>query len=358
MMFRNSHSWKPLVYLIMLLTGTLLSGGAASVAPGDFGGEYVESEDPEAQYQHDDVSLEMDLLPPTPGSTRVNVPKQAYRGEAVSVTVQAPRDVRVTLTATPPERRSVDILLVDTGIRDDEQHWYGLIGLDHTLPAGELLIAVVFSHESQQWVQEERVEIGYRQFVEEEIQLTAALTGLRQRADPERQRQSQELWDLLHVVDKTHQHHTGTFMVPIRDPYRETSSFGHRRTFVYSSGSTARSVHNGVDFASPIGTAVYAPGGGRVVMSQDRIITGETIILAHHPGMYSLYYHLSRRDVAVGDIVAFGQKIGELGSTGLSTGPHLHWEVRIHGAAVDPFWFVRHPVVDRSVQLPALLPVP
>lgn len=334
-------------YLVVLLLGVFLFGGAAA---SEQPAEDEEITDPPvvvSSVANDQLSIRE--------RTRVVVPTEAYRGEAVSVWLHVPKDARAHLRAAPPERQSVDIPLIEIEIDGDEPRWFGLIGLDHTLPAGELLITATFSQGFEEWIQEERVEVVYRQFVEEEIHLTAALTGLRQRVDPERQRQSQELWELLHQVDEAHRYHTGTFMIPIRDPYRETSSFGHRRIFVYSSGNTARSVHNGVDFASPTGTAVYAPGQGRVVMSQDRIITGETIVLAHHPGMYSLYYHLSRRDVAVGDVVSFGQKIGELGSTGLSTGPHLHWEVRVNGAAVDPFWFVRHPVVDRSAPPSALL---
>lgn len=337
-------------YLVILLLGALLFGGAAASE------QPIEDEeiaDPPVA----DSSAASDQ-PAVRERTGIMVPTEAYRGEAVSVWLYTPGDVQAHLRVTPPERQSVDIPLIEVGMNGDEPRWFGLVGLDHTLPAGELLLTATFSHGSEEWIQEERVAVVYRQFVEEEIHLTAALTGLRQRVDPERQRQSQELWELLHQVDETHRYHTGTFMIPIRDPYRETSSFGHRRIFVYSSGNTARSVHNGVDFASPTGTAVYAPGQGRVVMSQDRIITGETIVLAHHPGMYSLYYHLSRRDVAEGDVVTFGQKIGELGSTGLSTGPHLHWEVRVNGAAVDPFWFVRHPVVDRSAPPSALLPLP
>ena len=91
-------------------------------------------------------------------------------------------------------------------------------------------------------------------------------------------------------------------------------------------------------------------------MAQFRIITGFTVVVEHLSGVYSLYYHLARLDVAAGERVAAGTAVGTVGSTGLATGPHLHWEVRAAGVAVDPDVLVTTPLVDIPDDLVTLFP--
>jgi len=98
--------------------------------------------------------------------------------------------------------------------------------------------------------------------------------------------------------------------------------------------------HEGIDFVAPIGTAVQAAAGGVVVESQHHADYGNMVDIDHGNGLLTRYAHLSRRRVNVGDVVLKGQLIGELGTTGRSTGPHLHFEVRQHGAALNPKRFL------------------
>ena len=81
-------------------------------------------------------------------------------------------------------------------------------------------------------------------------------------------------------------------------------------------------------------------------MASERIITGFTVVIEHLPGLYSLYYHLDSLSVREGQRVSQGDRIGTVGSTGLATGPHLHWEVRSAGVAVDPDLLVKRPLID------------
>ncbi|MEV6053405.1 M23 family metallopeptidase [Streptomyces sp. NPDC052107] len=107
--------------------------------------------------------------------------------------------------------------------------------------------------------------------------------------------------------------------------------------------------HSGQDFAVPTGTDVVAAHGGTVVKAGpngagDGPAYGNAIVISHGNGTYSQYAHLSRIDVKVGQIVKTGQHIARSGSTGNSTGPHLHFEVRKtpnYGSAVDPVAFLR-----------------
>ncbi len=119
-----------------------------------------------------------------------------------------------------------------------------------------------------------------------------------------------------------------------------TTEFGTRRRY---QGSQTYEYHGGLDIAAPEGTPVYAPAAGRVVFSDLVQVRGNLVILDHGMGVHTAYLHMARRDVAVGAEVQPGDKIGEVGSTGLSTGPHLHWEVRVYTVAVNPLQWIAHP---------------
>ena len=103
--------------------------------------------------------------------------------------------------------------------------------------------------------------------------------------------------------------------------------------------------HNGSDIKASTGTPVLATNGGRVVLSEHLpALRGNCVVIDHGCNIFSLYLHLSRRDVQVGDRVARGQRIGAVGATGFVTGPHLHWEMRVGWEPVDPYQFVRRGV--------------
>jgi len=80
-------------------------------------------------------------------------------------------------------------------------------------------------------------------------------------------------------------------------------------------------------------------------MAQSRIVTGNTVVVEHLPGVFSLYYHLDEIRVEEGVLVAGGQEIGTVGDTGLATGPHLHWEMRVGGVPVSPEDLMDHPLL-------------
>jgi murein DD-endopeptidase MepM/ murein hydrolase activator NlpD len=126
----------------------------------------------------------------------------------------------------------------------------------------------------------------------------------------------------------------GAFLAPVdADP---VSSFGKRSIL----NGKPRSLHTGTDFNAPDGAEVRAPGGGRVVLAGDLYFSGNTVVLDHGLGLYSLFAHLSKIDVAEGSVVKTGQPVGRVGSTGRSTGPHLHWSLRLTGTRVDPLSLV------------------
>ena len=95
-------------------------------------------------------------------------------------------------------------------------------------------------------------------------------------------------------------------------------------------------MHTGIDIAAPHGTPIYAAAAGEVIYAARRGGYGNCIIVLHGGGYATLYAHLSRFAVRIGEDVRRGQLIGYVGSTGLSTGPHLHFEVRRNGQPINP----------------------
>ena len=94
--------------------------------------------------------------------------------------------------------------------------------------------------------------------------------------------------------------------------------------------------HNGVDISGDLGDPIRAIDAGVVVMAEMRNGYGNTIVIDHGEKVASVYAHLSRFEVEVGDVVSRGELIGRIGSTGWSTGPHLHLEIRFSGRAIEP----------------------
>lgn len=112
-----------------------------------------------------------------------------------------------------------------------------------------------------------------------------------------------------------------------------TSRFGGNRTY---NGGMFNANHTGMDFRRALGESVYATAGGRVAVAEFYDVRGNVIIIDHGHGVFSQYAHLSEFYVQPGQFVQKGQLIGAAGATGRSNGPHLHFEIIINGAPVDP----------------------
>ena len=188
--------------------------------------------------------------------------------------------------------------------------------------------------------------IDEREFLSETIALDQANTNLRTLPDPRRTAESQQLWAIINrtgneIFD------TGPFEPPVTST-RRTSSYGSRRIYRYVDGRTDTAIHAGVDYGVPTGTEVMASASGRVVLARNRILTGNSVILEHLPGVYSLYYHLDSIAVNEGSIIEAGTFLGASGATGLATGPHLHWEIRVSGENADPDAFLPRSILDKN----------
>lgn len=136
----------------------------------------------------------------------------------------------------------------------------------------------------------------------------------------------------------------GKFLYPSQAA--KSSPFGVKRSY---NGGPVDSYHKGLDFAGNMGSPVYAPANAKVIATGKEVegfaVHGNTILLDHGHALTSIYMHLSKIEVAEGDTVTKGQKIGEVGHTGISTGPHLHWGTYLYGTSVEPEVFVNEEVL-------------
>lgn len=180
-----------------------------------------------------------------------------------------------------------------------------------------------------------------RAFNKEVIELDEQNTAIKTDNSPERAAQIEKLNNILFTSIPGDVYTLKKFVSPTTST-RYTAWCGDRRVYAYSNGKSSTSLHYGNDYGVPTGTEVRACAEGKVVMAENRISTGWTVVIEHLPGLYSLYYHNSELIVKEGDMVKQGELISKSGATGLATGPHLHWEMRLNGSAVVPEFFLQN----------------
>lgn len=121
---------------------------------------------------------------------------------------------------------------------------------------------------------------------------------------------------------------------PVNGPL--SSKFGVRRFF----NGEERNPHAGLDFAVPAGTPIKTPAAGKVILIGNYFFNGNTVFVDHGQGFISMFCHMSKIDAKLGQQLARGDVVGKVGSTGRATGPHMHWNVSLNDARVDPAIFI------------------
>jgi len=273
----------------------------------------------------------------------VAIPESPRPGDPITVATYATiRDV--VLLVNGRQAAKADAFLIPA-----EDYRPNLMAAIITIPSTiEASDAVIRLNGERGIVGEIPIKITQREFRSETLHLTPALTTLTTEPNPQRTAESHRLWQILSTTG-TEVYHTGPFLLPVTST-RRTSQFGTRRVSQYPDGSRSGvSIHAGIDFGIPTGTEVFASGRGKVILARHRIISGYSVILEHAPGVYSIYYHLDSIIAVEDEIVEMGEVIGLSGSTGFSTGPHLHWELRVSTENTDPDAFVARPVIDKDL---------
>jgi murein DD-endopeptidase MepM/ murein hydrolase activator NlpD len=208
---------------------------------------------------------------------------------------------------------------------DDGRVWRALVGIDLDVAPGRHAVSI-----DADGVQATHLlTVTKKAFPTRSLNVDEAFVhppaAMRERIDAEA-KQLEALW----ASRTTGRLWTDPFVRPVSEP--ANSRFGTRSIY----NGTPRGAHGGADFLSPAGTPVHAPNAGRVAVARELYFTGNTVVIDHGVGLYSMLAHLSAIDVTENDLVTAGQVVGRVGATGRVTGPHLHWAVRAGGARVDP----------------------
>lgn len=141
----------------------------------------------------------------------------------------------------------------------------------------------------------------------------------------------------LKRISDSEKYWDGNFIQPVEGEI--TTEFGMIR---YTNGSTVASRHSGIDIAAKRGTQIAAANNGRIQFAGYLQLTGYTAIIEHGFGLKSFYYHMDSLDVEEGQIVQKGDPIGKVGSTGYSTGPHLHYSLLVNNVFINPWTAFAH----------------
>ena len=161
------------------------------------------------------------------------------------------------------------------------------------------------------------------------IEIGDELSGL---LDPAVRAADDAFLEGIYAVFSGEKHWSDVFQAPLTTTII-SADYGGRRSY---NGGPIEIYHTGIDYASATGTDVLAPAAGVVVFDDVTELRGNVIIIDHGLGVMTGYYHLSESLVDVGQVVATGEVIGRVGSTGLSSGSHLHWDLRIMNVPVNP----------------------
>lgn len=211
-------------------------------------------------------------------------------------------------------------------VREDGQRWLAIVGIPLSVKPGEQRVeadgrTLAFRVEPRHY-REQRITLkNQRQVDPNPEDLKRIERELAEQTDAYRRFDSRQPSNLL-------------FDKPVAGPL--SSPFGLRRFF----NGEERNPHSGLDFAVPAGTPVKTPAAGRVTLVGDYFFNGRTVFVDHGQGLVSMFCHLSKVEVKTGDELPRGTVLGRVGATGRATGPHLHWNVSLNDARVDPAIFI------------------
>lgn len=212
--------------------------------------------------------------------------------------------------------------------------WTTILGVDlDAKPGAQIAEAVLTMDDGRVDRQEITIDVRARKFPTSQLNVEEKFIEL-SRANLSRAGRESKETEAIYRRITTDVVPDEPFTVPI--PGETGTNFGERRVF----NGEPRAPHAGADLRATAGTPVHATNRGRVVLAKNLFFTGNTVILDHGLGIYSLYAHLSRIEVKRGEVVKNGQIVGLAGATGRVTAPHLHWAMRVQGARVDPLSLV------------------
>ncbi|MET3419309.1 murein DD-endopeptidase MepM/ murein hydrolase activator NlpD [Variovorax paradoxus] len=230
--------------------------------------------------------------------------------------------------AKRPTAFSGDVPLLVLG---DAIEWTALVGIPLAATPGDASIVVRPESGAEKQV---AYTVEAKQYREQRLTVPPRTVDLSPEDEARYERERAHLATVMATLTDLRPDASLQMRVPV--PGRRSSSFGLRRVF----NGQSRNPHSGMDIAAGTGTPVLAPLPGRVIDTGDYFFNGGTVWLDHGGGLLTMYCHLSRVDVKVGDVLKTGEQLAAVGATGRVTGPHLHWSVMLNRTMVDPALFI------------------
>jgi len=213
----------------------------------------------------------------------------------------------------------------------DPIEWTALVGIPLAAEPGEAGITVRAEGKSERQV---AYTVSPKQYREQRLTVAPRTVDLSPEDEARYVKERDHLSGVMATLSDMRPDAALQMRVPV--PGRRSSSFGLRRVF----NGQSRNPHSGMDIAAGTGTPVLAPLPGKVIDRGDYFFNGGTVWMDHGGGLLTMYCHLSRVDVKVGDVLKTGEALAAVGATGRVTGPHLHWSVMLNRAMVDPALFI------------------
>ena len=221
------------------------------------------------------------------------------------------------------------------GSGDKDQTYEGLLGVDlNTKPEKYDIRFIATDGSGKDDSQTFSIKVTKADFAVQKITLPKSMVDLDPKTLERVNRESKRLKEIFQTF-RDERTWKGAFIRPVAGEL--SGAFGTRRII----NGQPKSSHTGVDLRAEEGTPVRASNSGKIALVDDLFFSGKSVILDHGWGLYSMYFHLSETQVRVGDQIPKGAELGRVGSTGRSTGPHLHWGIILNGARVDPFSLLR-----------------
>jgi murein DD-endopeptidase MepM/ murein hydrolase activator NlpD len=284
-----------------------------------------------------------------PLQPRITAPARGRPGDLLRVLVSSDEPLgSVSASLLEPGKRQLSRAIgFRASLPGSRETWVALVGVPAGAAVHEYSLELRVTAGSRSCLLLKPLGLQRRAFLAERIGLTKDLTALYASPDPQKTAEYRVMARVLATAHPDAIFETGALIMPL-PAARRTAGYGDRREYLLADSTRELSIHEGIDLAEPADTPVPACGRGRVVFAAARILTGNTIIIEHLPGVFSIYYHLSALLAAEGAVVEKAQVIGKVGMTGFATGPHLHWEVQSMGTSVDPDELTQGPLLDIS----------
>jgi hypothetical protein len=262
------------------------------------------------------------------------VPVAAAGAFPVRLSTEQPAQGELLVVEASPPAGADNVVMVWKGREipmkeEGAGRFLGLVGVDLLEPPGTVVLSVRESQEGQTLRVNARIEVRKKTFPVQELTLPESMTQFDAATLERINREARALDERFSRVFSP-----PAWRLPFLPPVAEyrPKGFGVRRLI----NGEPRSPHAGVDVDLPAGTPVVAIADGTVAFAGEQFFGGNSVVLDHGGGLFSIYYHLEDLAVSEGRKVARGQRIGAVGASGRATGPHLHFGVRVGGGRIDP----------------------